>query len=329
VDRTAERLRAERDLGPEVRSPSCRAVDAESTSERLDTVGQTPEARSASRVGAAATIVLDRDPGPTVTRRHGHRDPGRAGVLRDVRERLRADEVRDRLNVRRELWHGGQHLHGHRSLLGERRKRVGKPRLGENSRMQAVREPLELLQCAFEVSLGRGDAVPRHLGGGGQPDGAQSLREPLQPLLRTRAKPPLQAPALLDARLDEPPPRLLQLRHLRAHLRGEARIRGGQPRGRRDRLAEAWIVQHGAVVHECRDRTRLTLDERGRALAVRAGKGDRTVLGVDEDIPAREPVADLEARVGERPRELVAKRPTPVRAKLDYEVGDRAVLPRT
>ena len=60
-----------------------------------------PEARSAGRVGAAETVVLDLDPHPAVAGRHGDRDPGCGGVLRDVRERFRADEVRDRLDVRR------------------------------------------------------------------------------------------------------------------------------------------------------------------------------------------------------------------------------------
>ena len=217
----------------------------------------------------------------------------------------------------------------HRSLLCERRDRAGEPRLGQDSRMEAVREPLELLQRAIELSLGPGDALPRGLGGGGQPEGPQSLREPLQPLLCAPAKPPLQASAFLVPRLEDPPPRLLELRHLGAHLGGEARIGGGEPCRCRDRLAETRIVEHGRVVDECGDRPRVTLDERGRAPGVRLGKSERTVLGVDEDTPAREPVADLEGRVGERPRELVAKRPTPVLAELDDEVGDRAVLPRT
>jgi hypothetical protein len=147
--------------------------------------------------------------------------------------------------------------------------------------------------------------------------------------LSTSAKPLLQASAFLVPRREDPPPRLLELRDLGAHLGGEACIGGGQACRCRDRLAEARIVEDGRVVDECGDRSRVTCDERDRAPAVRLGKRERTVLGVDEDTPAREPVADLEGRVGERPRELVAKRATPVLAQLDDEVCDRAVLPGT
>ena len=61
------------------------------------------KARSSS-VGPAAAgpveLVADEEPGAPVT--DGQRDPGGAagGVLGDVRERLRADEVRDRLDIR-------------------------------------------------------------------------------------------------------------------------------------------------------------------------------------------------------------------------------------
>ena len=70
------RLAAEGDLGGEARSPSRRAVDVKGPSERLDPVGETPQARSAGRVGAAETVVLDLDPHPSVAARHGYRDAG-------------------------------------------------------------------------------------------------------------------------------------------------------------------------------------------------------------------------------------------------------------
>jgi hypothetical protein len=73
----------------------------EHPAEHLDPIGQTAEACSAGGVGAAAAIVLDRDPDPTAAGRQGHRDLRCGGVLRDVRERFGADEVRDRLDVRR------------------------------------------------------------------------------------------------------------------------------------------------------------------------------------------------------------------------------------
>src|SRR5215204_3831519 len=69
-------LATEGNLGGEARSPSCRAVDVKDPSKRLDPVGETPQARSAGRVGTAETVVVDLDPHPSVTARYGNGDVG-------------------------------------------------------------------------------------------------------------------------------------------------------------------------------------------------------------------------------------------------------------
>ena len=51
------------------------------------------------RVSVADTVVLDHDPHLAIAGRYGYRDPGCGGVLRDVRKRLRAEEIRDRLEL--------------------------------------------------------------------------------------------------------------------------------------------------------------------------------------------------------------------------------------
>ena len=68
----SHRLAAERNLGGEARSLPRRALDVERPSERLDPVGETPQACSAPRVGTAETVVLDLDPHPPVGGRHGY-----------------------------------------------------------------------------------------------------------------------------------------------------------------------------------------------------------------------------------------------------------------
>lgn len=86
-------------LGGEARSTARWALDAECPFERLDTVGETSEACPPRGIGAAEAVIFDLDPDPAVGSRHRYRSPGRAGVLRDVREGFRAEEVRDRLHL--------------------------------------------------------------------------------------------------------------------------------------------------------------------------------------------------------------------------------------
>ena len=87
-----------RNLGAQTCSRTGRARDLERAPERLDAVSETPEAGPGSRVGAADAVVghLYYD-----TRlRHGDLDAsrGRLGVLRDVRQCLRDQVVRGRLD---------------------------------------------------------------------------------------------------------------------------------------------------------------------------------------------------------------------------------------
>src|SRR4051794_40114220 len=68
------------------------AVDAKVPVERLDTVGETVQARAAPGVRSADAVVGDADEDAPVVAQHADGDVGRVGVLGDVGDRL-GDEV--------------------------------------------------------------------------------------------------------------------------------------------------------------------------------------------------------------------------------------------
>src|SRR5215208_7020831 len=85
-----------------------RAFHAQTPAEGLDPVRQPAQPRPAARVRPTDPVVADHDPQLRVRRGHIDVDTRRVRVLGDVRERLRADVVRDELLGRREatIGHG-------------------------------------------------------------------------------------------------------------------------------------------------------------------------------------------------------------------------------
>src|SRR6266508_4151306 len=83
-----------RQPGDEARTPAKRALDHELTPERLHAIREPMEAGAGGRIGAADAVVADRDGEELVLGRYANGRLRRSRVLRDVRERLRAEEVR-------------------------------------------------------------------------------------------------------------------------------------------------------------------------------------------------------------------------------------------
>jgi hypothetical protein len=80
-------------------------------------------------------------------------------------------------------------------------------------------------------------------------------------------------------------------------------------------------------VNQGGDRLALALHDGHRAARTGVGQGEHAALGVDEPRPVRQPVADLERRVAERPSQLPAKRARPCLAQFDDQVGHGRLLP--
>src|SRR5207244_3375650 len=83
----------DRNLGSDPRAATRRALDHERPAERLDAVGQPAKAAAARKVGPTDAVVGDIDADDAVARGDGDGGVRGGGVLRYVRQRLRADEV--------------------------------------------------------------------------------------------------------------------------------------------------------------------------------------------------------------------------------------------
>ena len=88
------------DLGEDPSARPGTALDTELPAERLDAIAETAQARSSTRVGAAHAVVGDLDDEQAGLAMRVDPGPRRARVLRDVRQRLSAHEVRRRLDGR-------------------------------------------------------------------------------------------------------------------------------------------------------------------------------------------------------------------------------------
>jgi hypothetical protein len=249
-------------------------------------------------------------------------------VLRDVRERLRAEEVRDRLDLRRQPGVRNYDLDAHRRLLCERREGGGEPFFGEDTGVESVSEPAELLERPRELSLAPVDPIPGRLVAGGEARLPKLPTDPNQRPLGTFEEPPLEAPPCLVGRFEDPSPRFPELDHPGAHLGLEPRVRGRELGRGRDGLAESRILEHIRVMDERGNRPASALDDGDRAIGPGPGPDERATLGVDEGISVRKRVADLEGRVAERTGELVSERIRAALAELDDEVGCHRPLPR-
>ena len=196
-----------------------RADDAQRAAERLDAIGQALQAGSARRLGAADAVVGDDDDHAIVARRHLERRRERRGVLRDVRERLGADEVDRGLEFVRQALDAHVELDGHRRELCERRERSGQAglrRARAGAARCASRWRSRQASCASWIRARVHVLVAR----GSRASVSSQLRQPpLRPLAQARLQP---APLLVGGD-EQTPPRRRQLDHLRRAPRPAAR----------------------------------------------------------------------------------------------------------
>ena len=160
--------------------------------------------------------------------------------------------------------------------------------------------------------------------------GDTRIREPRfelpEPTGRAFAQSRLEPPAFGVGRFEQTAARSLELCYLRLHVRLQLRVRSGEPRCGRDGVHEPWIVEDRRIVNEHCDLFAVAFDS--RHLPRRIGRQALRQTG-RVDVPAVEPIGDLERRVAERLRERVANRPSPGLAEVHDEVRDRGPLPRT
>ena len=137
-----------RDLPHDARAAARRALDAEAPAARLDAVGEA--AQPGAAVEARAARRRRRRPRSiSVPFSHARRDRGARGVrvLGDVRERLARDEVGVGLDARaRSAPRSAATVTGSGERGGERVERGGEAALGQDRRVDAVRELAQLLR---------------------------------------------------------------------------------------------------------------------------------------------------------------------------------------
>src|SRR4051794_23010664 len=91
---------AQRDGGVHGRTGARRALDAQAAAERLDAVAEAAQAAASLRTGAADAVVGDRERRGVERALDADLDLAAIGVLGDVGERFRGDEVeRDLLRL--------------------------------------------------------------------------------------------------------------------------------------------------------------------------------------------------------------------------------------
>ena len=243
----------------------------------------------------------------------------RRGVLDDVRQRLRDEEVGGELDgVGQPLADRSLDRDGQRRPPRERLDRRLEPLLAEERRVDPAGELAQLgdrlldlvLRAREHVRVGRVAARGREPERDGERD---------EPLLRAVVEVALDPPPLGVGRGDDPGPRRPHLGELRAHLGRQALVLEHEPRRRAHGLHERRLVEQRRIV-----------DERGDLLALRGHQRDRPVRALRElersaggvDVAAVvEAVGDLERRVAERPREALAQAGRLLRPQLDDEVG--------
>jgi hypothetical protein len=123
------------------------AQDRDRSAQGLGPVFEADDARAAARVGAAYAIVADRQDEGAVTAVHAHVDDRGPGVLCHVGNRLRGDVISGRLNAFREPRAQIQvGFNRHRGSAGQRFERRSEPGLGQNGRVNALRDLPQLVQ---------------------------------------------------------------------------------------------------------------------------------------------------------------------------------------
>ena len=205
---------ADRQLGADDRSVGGVALQLKLSSEGLDAVGEPSQAGAVAQVCAAASVVSDLDDDRVGRRRELHEGFRGAGVFRRVREAFGDDVVDgclDRLGKAGRCSTGD--LDRKRGAVRERLQCGDEPAVGEDRRVKATSELLELLRARVSGPRQRPRAVPlpRRVLAQALLGHPQMKREGDETLLGAVVKVALESPALRDTRLDDPRARGRQL----------------------------------------------------------------------------------------------------------------------
>ena len=179
----------------------------------------------------------------------------------------------------------------------------------------------QLLQGSPDLLLGPVDSLARVRSRSRWPAAPEDPRHLVQPPLGSVVQTALQTPALVVARVEDPPPGSLEVGHPGADLALEATVRGRQPGRRRDRVAKPGILQHGRVMHDDGHRLTVVRHVGDGPLRVRAGEREPATIGADERVGLVEPVPDVQGGVAQCLRQCGSQGPGPIRSQLHHEIG--------
>ena len=294
------------------------ALDDQDPIERVETIAEPCEAGAGLRPRSADAVVDNRHGEGVAQPVQPHRRRRRGGVLRDVRERLRDEEVRGELHgLGNPSDRASFDPHRNRHSPGERRDRSLEPLFTEEGGMDATGELAQFADRLLELVLRAGECDRRRRVVSGRGE-AERDGESDETLLRAVVQVALDPAALGIRRGHDATPRRAHLRQLRAHLRREPLVledeAGCQPHG----FHELRLVQDDGVVNEDGDLLPPRAHDRDRAAG---GAGKLELLARRIDVPpVRQPVGELESRVAERQRKPVAE----TRAARALELDDEA-----
>ena len=194
--RVSDRLVAERKLGDEPRSDV--AGDLERSAESLDTVHEVAQPRAGGGISTTDAVVADLDGDSCVDNSHGNRRLRRRGVLGDVGQPLRADEVHRRLDRRRQTLLAAHERNRRRATCYQHRERDAEPGLAQQAWMEAGGQCPQLLEGRGELFGDFRDC--RFI------DAAETPGDEFEAALGTRPKPLLKSSVFLVACGDDSSP---------------------------------------------------------------------------------------------------------------------------
>ena len=197
-------MRVQRDDGANRRPAARGALDVQVPAQGAEPVDEPTKAGAARRVGTAAAVVADLDLGLLADALDPDHGLARAGVLRDVGQRLGDREVERQLDRGRGTL-GEVAFDGHREARarGQRVDRRPQAAVGQHGGMDAVRELAQFRQPGLEL---RADALELELERGvrlalGEPEEQRGRDEAL---LGAVVEVALEFAACVVPRLDDP-----------------------------------------------------------------------------------------------------------------------------
>ena len=242
------------------------------------------------------------------------------GVMGDVRECFGDDEVRGRLDMRREPLAVGADADRDRRAAGERLDRGAESLVDEHGWMDAPCQVAQLPQGLAQLLLGFGDELGGLAVGDAGADELECETDAEQPLLSAVVEVAFEPATFVVSGADDARAGGAQLFELGTQLGVQAFVLEREPRGRPGCFEQRLLVGQVRVVH---DRGELIADQ-GHRSAGRLGDLDLAPLLVDPGAAVGEPECELERRVADRSCERVADAAGLDVPELDDEVADGA-----